>query len=51
MHIVTITKNQCGFVKYCGTTDAIHATRILIERHLEKKRKIHLAFIDLETYT
>uniref|UniRef100_A0A914WD71 Reverse transcriptase domain-containing protein n=1 Tax=Plectus sambesii TaxID=2011161 RepID=A0A914WD71_9BILA len=46
--IVKISTNQCGFVKGAGTTDAIHAARLLIERHREKNQKIHIAFLDLE---
>jgi hypothetical protein len=46
--IVDISPNQCGFVKNCGTTDAIHAARLLMERHREKRKPIHMAFLDLE---
>lgn len=46
--IVTITSNQCGFVKGCGTTDAIHAVRLLMEKHREKNNMVHMAFLDLE---
>lgn len=46
--IVTITSNQCVFVKGCGTTDAIHAVRLLMEKHQEKNKKVHMAFLDLE---
>jgi len=46
--IVTITPNQCGFVKGCGTSDAIHAVRILLERHREKNLTVHTSFLDLE---
>ncbi|EYB95898.1 hypothetical protein Y032_0155g3079 [Ancylostoma ceylanicum] len=35
--IVSTTANQCGFVKDCGTIDAIRAARPLVERHREKK--------------
>ncbi|KAL7837306.1 hypothetical protein SRHO_G00270170 [Serrasalmus rhombeus] len=31
--VVTITPNQCGFVKGRGTTDTIHAVRLLMEKH------------------
>ncbi|EYB85832.1 hypothetical protein Y032_0290g1547 [Ancylostoma ceylanicum] len=31
--IVNLSTNQCGFVARCGTTDAIHATRLLIGKH------------------
>ncbi|ROL42668.1 RNA-directed DNA polymerase from mobile element jockey [Anabarilius grahami] len=46
--IVTITPNQCGFVQGSGTTDAIHAARILLEKHREKNQTVHMAFLDLE---
>ncbi|EYC44370.1 hypothetical protein Y032_0463g1909 [Ancylostoma ceylanicum] len=46
--IVQLSSNQCGFVPGCGTTDAIHAARLLIEKHREKKKPLHLAFLDLE---
>jgi len=34
--IIAITPNQCGFVKGSGTSDAILAVRILLDRHREK---------------
>ncbi|EYB85538.1 hypothetical protein Y032_0296g1688 [Ancylostoma ceylanicum] len=40
--------NKCGFVANCGTTDAIHAARLLIEKHREKQKPVHLVFLDLE---
>ncbi|ETN68607.1 reverse transcriptase [Necator americanus] len=46
--IVSVSLNQCGFVKDCSTVDAIHAVRILLEKHREKNRSVHLAFLDLE---
>ncbi|KAK6741201.1 hypothetical protein RB195_009202 [Necator americanus] len=46
--IVSVSLNQCGFVKDCSTIDAIHAVRILLEKHREKNRSVHLAFFDLE---
>ncbi|EYC10880.1 hypothetical protein Y032_0053g2350 [Ancylostoma ceylanicum] len=46
--IVEVSRNQCGFVKKCSTTDAIHAVRLLTEKHREKKKTVHLAFLDLE---
>ncbi|XGW10232.1 hypothetical protein V3C99_012037 [Haemonchus contortus] len=46
--IVELTTNQCGFVSGCSTIDAIHATRLLLEKHREKRRPVHLAFLDLE---
>ncbi|EYC14718.1 hypothetical protein Y032_0039g118 [Ancylostoma ceylanicum] len=46
--IVQLSPNQCGFVPGCGTTDAIHAARLLIEEHREKEKPLHIAFLDLE---
>ncbi|KAK6742925.1 hypothetical protein RB195_010287 [Necator americanus] len=46
--IVSVSLNQCGFVKDCRTINAIHAVRILLEKHREKNRSVHLAFLDLE---
>ncbi|KAK6734411.1 hypothetical protein RB195_017912 [Necator americanus] len=46
--IVSVSLNQCGFLKDCSTIDAIHAVRILLEKHQEKNRSVHLAFLDLE---
>ncbi|KAK6738087.1 hypothetical protein RB195_020283 [Necator americanus] len=46
--IVSVSLNQCGFVKDCSTIDAIHAARIFVEKHREKNRGAHLAFLDLE---
>uniref|UniRef100_W5NK01 ribonuclease H n=1 Tax=Lepisosteus oculatus TaxID=7918 RepID=W5NK01_LEPOC len=45
---VSVTLNQCGFVKGCGTTDGIHAARLLLEKHQEKNKSVHMAFLDLE---
>ncbi|VDP40828.1 unnamed protein product [Heligmosomoides polygyrus] len=46
--IVKLSSNQCGFVTGCGTIDAIHAARLLVEKHREKQRPVYLAFLDLE---
>ncbi|XDV17916.1 hypothetical protein PO909_023707 [Leuciscus waleckii] len=46
--IVSISPNQCGFVRGSGTTDAIHGVRLLLERHREKNQQVHMAFLDLE---
>ncbi|ETN86061.1 hypothetical protein NECAME_16499 [Necator americanus] len=46
--IVSVSLNQCGFVKDCSTIDAIHAVRILLDKHRERNRNVHLAFLDLE---
>ncbi|KAK3525570.1 hypothetical protein QTP70_000460 [Hemibagrus guttatus] len=42
--IVTIKPKQRRFVKGSGTTDAIHAIRLL----LEKNKPLHMAFLDLD---
>ena len=46
--IANIAEGQCGFRPGLGTTDAIFAVRQLIEKHGERQRSIHLAFLDLE---
>ncbi|VDP00996.1 unnamed protein product [Heligmosomoides polygyrus] len=46
--IVKLSDNQCGFVSGCGTIDAIHAARLLVERHRERQKPVHIAFLDLE---
>ncbi len=39
---------QFGFMPGRGTTDAIFALRQLMEKHREKQKGLHLAFVDLE---
>lgn len=46
--IITISPNQCWFVKGHGMMDVIHAARLLTERHKEKRRTVHIAFLNLE---
>ncbi|VDO93775.1 unnamed protein product [Heligmosomoides polygyrus] len=46
--IVKLSDNQCGFVSGCGTIDAIHAARLLVEKHREKQKPVHIAFLDSE---
>ncbi|KAL6727136.1 hypothetical protein Aduo_009040 [Ancylostoma duodenale] len=46
--IIQVTTNQYGFVANCATTGAIHAARLMIEKHWEKQKPLHLAFLDLE---
>jgi hypothetical protein len=48
-NIVNITTNECDFVKRCETTDAIHAARLLLEKHRERNKPLHISFLDLET--
>ncbi|VDP11945.1 unnamed protein product [Heligmosomoides polygyrus] len=45
---IKLSDNQCGFVTGCGNIDAIHAARLLVEKHREKQKPVHLAFLDLE---
>ncbi|VDO64051.1 unnamed protein product [Heligmosomoides polygyrus] len=46
--IIKLSDNQCGFVSGCGTIDAAHAARFLLEEHREKQKLVHIAFLDLE---
>uniref|UniRef100_W5NL26 ribonuclease H n=1 Tax=Lepisosteus oculatus TaxID=7918 RepID=W5NL26_LEPOC len=41
--VLNISPNQ-----NCGTTDAIHAARLLMERHHEKRKTINMSFLDLK---
>ncbi|VDO75281.1 unnamed protein product [Heligmosomoides polygyrus] len=43
-----LSDNQCGFVSGCGTIDAIHAARLLVEKHREKQKPVHIASLDLK---
>ncbi|ETN77387.1 hypothetical protein NECAME_11086 [Necator americanus] len=46
--IVSVSLNQCGIVKDYSTINAIHTIRILLQKHREKNRGVHLAFFHLE---
>ncbi|VDO19860.1 unnamed protein product [Heligmosomoides polygyrus] len=46
--IVQLSSIQCGFVAGCGTVDAIYTARLLIEKHREKQKPVHIAFLDLK---
>jgi len=35
-------------MKGCGTIGAIHAARLLLEKYCEKRKSLHVAFLDLE---
>jgi hypothetical protein len=45
---VTIGRQQLGFMKGLGTVDGIFAIRQIMEKHREKQKVLHMAFIDLE---
>jgi len=45
---VKISENQFGFMSGRSTTEAIHLLRQLIERFRERKRNLHMIFINLE---
>ncbi|KAK6744362.1 hypothetical protein RB195_011205 [Necator americanus] len=45
---LSVSLNQCGFVKDCTFIDVTHAIRIFLEKHREKNRSVHLAFLDLK---
>ncbi|VDP22515.1 unnamed protein product [Heligmosomoides polygyrus] len=44
--IVQFSSNHCGFVAGCGTVDA--TARLLLEKHREKQKPVHIAFLELE---
>ena len=44
----TISKNQFGFMLGRSTTEAIHLLRQLVEKFRDKKKDLHIVFIDLE---
>ena len=44
----SIGEEQFGFMPGRGTTDAIFASRQVIEKHREIQKALHLVFIDLE---
>ena len=48
MYCRCISENQFGFMPGRSTTEAIHLLSQLIERFRERKRNLHMVFIDLE---
>ena len=45
---VEISKQQYGFMPGKGTTDAMFALRMLMEKYREGQRELHCVFMDLE---
>ena len=45
---VEISKQQYGFIPGKGTTNAMFALRMLIEKYREGQRELHCVFVDLE---
>ena len=48
--IVVISKQQYGFIPGKGTTDAMFALRMLMEKYRECQRELHCVFVDLEKF-
>ena len=45
---VTISVQQYGFMPRKGTTDAMFALRVLMEKYREGQKELHCIFVDLE---
>ena len=48
MDSVEISKQQYGLMPGKGTTDAMFALRMLMEKYREGQRELHCVFVDLE---
>ena len=48
--IVTISENQFDFMPGRSTMEAIHLVRRLVKQFWERKKNLHMIFIDLEKH-